>query len=266
MADPLTLALVVAVGALAGLVSGMFGVGGGVVMVPAVLLLLAAELPEGRGFHVAKAASLLVISAVTALGIWLHRREEHVDLRLGALLAAGGALGTVAAALLAEGLADGALRAVFGVVLIGAGVRLWLEVRPQAGGARAALAAAPALGVAGGVLAGLLGIGGGIVMVPAMVLLGVPIHTAVGTSLVAVLSNAVVATLVHAQLGYGPSIVELGVPLALGAAAGITAGSRLAARTEAARLRRAFGAFLALVGAGMALDSLGLWAAAAAGF
>lgn len=249
MPDPLTLALAAALGLAAGLVSGLFGVGGGIVMVPAAVFLL------GATFHVAKAASLLVITLVTALGIWEHRKEQHVNLLLGALLGAGGVGGSLFAVYMAEGLGEGALRFLFGLVLVAAGLRLWFEVKALRHAGWAQWMLAPLIGFAAGLLAGLFGIGGGVLMVPAMVLLGVPMHTAVGTSLVAVLTNSAVGTAGHLQLGYGGSIAELGLPLAAGAAVGITAGARLASRTQARSLRRAFGAFLAAVGLFMALTS-----------
>jgi hypothetical protein len=178
-----------------------------------------------------------------------------VDLRWGLLLAAGGIAGSAAAVLAAEGLADRTLRVLFGLALVAVGARLWFEMRPRAAPARRAWLPALPVGFAAGALAGLLGIGGGILMVPAMVFLGLPVHVAVGTSLVAVLANALAGTATHLQLGYGPSILALGAPLALGAAVGIVAGARLATRTAAPRLRRAFGLFLALVGAAMAIAS-----------
>jgi hypothetical protein len=247
--DPLALAVALAVGLLAGVASGLFGVGGGIVMVPAAMFLL------GQSFHVAKAASLLVITTVTAIGIWEHRRERHVDLALGLMLGAGGASGSYLATLLAEQLRDAQLQAGFGVLLVATGARLWFEMRERDVGHAPRWVAAPLVGFGAGALAGLFGVGGGVLMVPAMVFLGVPVHTAVGTSLVAVLTNAAMGTAVGLFLGYGAALLALGAPLALGAAAGIRLGARAASRMPAVRLRRGFGAFLVAVGLFMALTS-----------
>jgi hypothetical protein len=250
VADPLTFAAAVALGSLAGVASGLFGVGGGIILVPASVYLLATP------FHEAKAASLLVIALVTVLGIVEHRKQEHVDLRLGVALSLGGVSGSVLAVHLAEGLGEGLLRTLFGVALVAFGVRLWYEVRERTTEAHHRWVVAPLLGFGAGLLAGLFGVGGGVLMVPAMVFLGVGVHTAVGTSLVAVLANSAAGTAAHLGVGYGPSLLELGVPFALGSAVGIHLGARAAGRLAAPRLRRGFGAFLVAVGVAMALTSL----------
>lgn len=250
MADLLALVLLAALGLAGGVAGGMFGVGGGIVVVPALVL------AGGVEFHVAKAASLLVIALGTALGIWQHRRQGNVDLRLGLLLAAGGVAGSLLAVYMAQAVGAQQLRGAFGLVLVATGARLWFDVRARGGHAQALRKLAPLLGFAAGILGGLFGIGGGLLMVPAMVLLGVAVHTAVGTSLVAVLLSAASGSVGHLQLGYGPAIVGLAVPLAVGSGLGIVAGARVAGKVAAPSLRKGFGVFLAAVGVFMATTSL----------
>lgn len=242
--------MVALAGLIAGLASGLFGVGGGVVMVPAVLFLV-----PGTDFHLAKAASLVVIAVSSTWGILTHQRKRSVDLTDGALLAGGGLVGTALAAWAVEGIAAASLTLAFAAVLLAAGLRLALGGSPRAhvispGRRRAYLIAG---GFAGGLLAGAFGIGGGILMVPLLLFVGVPIHMAVGTSLVAVLVNAVSGTITHAALGYGPQLLSLGVPLAIGAVPGTRLGALWAHKLHADRLRRAFGVFLALVAVSLAL-------------
>lgn len=250
--DALALALVVTAGFAAGVTSGLFGVGGGVLMVPAALYLV-----PGTVFHEAKAISLLVIVLSAGIGIYTHARARSVDFARGAILAASGIAGAALSAILVEDAADRTLRLIFGAFLAITGAYLALRrtPRPHTETPRPNAPALLAIGLAAGLLSGALGVGGGIIMVPGMILSGVGVHLAVGTSLVAVLANALAATGVHLTLGYGPTLATLGVPLALGAIPGTHVGSRLAHNLHGERLQWLFGIFLALVGAWVALDA-----------
>jgi len=244
---------VLGAGLLAGVASGLFGVGGGILMVPAALYLV-----PGVDFHEAKAVSLVVIVASAGVGIWTHHRHESVDFRKGALLALGGFGGAALAVLGVERVDDVALTAAFGIVLAVTGARLAMRAnpRPHAMAPRAQRLYLLGLGVVSGLLSGAFGVGGGIVMVPGMVFAGIGMHLAVGTSLVAVLGNAIGGTASHLALGYGGVLAAVGVPLAIGAVPGTYAGSRLAHKLHADRLKRLFGGFLILVGLGMTADAL----------
>lgn len=248
-----TLLGVWAAGLLAGIASGLFGVGGGILMVPAALYLV----PD-TDFHLAKAVSLVVIVASAGIGIWTHHRHKSVDFRAGALLALGGLAGAAASALAVERVDDATLTLAFALVLCVTGVRLASPKTPAERANRPGRRTGylVALGVVAGLLSGAFGIGGGIVMVPGMVFAGIGMHLAVGTSLVAVLGNAAGATTSHLALGYGNALTAIGIPLALGAVPGTHLGSKLAHKIHAERLRRLFGAGLLLVAAGMAADAL----------
>ena len=106
------------------------------------------------------------------------------------------------------------------------------------------------LGLITGVLAGLLGIGGGALLVPAMVfLLGVPQHTAQGVSLVVILPNAVVGGITHYR--HGNVLPRLALTLGLASIAGSLIGASIAGMVDGESLRRAFGVFLLLMAANM---------------
>lgn len=250
--DVASFALVALAGLLAGVASGLFGVGGGVLMVPAALYLV-----PGTTFHEAKAVSLVVIVFSAGIGIWTHARRKSVDFRRGALLAVAGFVGAAASVLFVQRLAGVTLQVAFGIFMALTGLHLARKKAPReavrsVGRERAALVI---IGLVSGLLSGAFGVGGGIVMVPGMVLAGVGMHLAVGTSLVAVLGNAVAATGTHLQLGYGPTLLTLGIPLAAGAIPGTRVGGVLAHKLHAQRLQAMFGIFLVIMGAWMAHDA-----------
>ncbi|MGQ0537026.1 MAG: sulfite exporter TauE/SafE family protein [Methanobacteriota archaeon] len=244
----------VALGLAAGVVSGLLGVGGGIVMVPALLLVL--DTP----FHVAKAASLLVIAVAAGVGVATHHGRGAVAPRLGLVLGATGIVGSIAAVHAAERLADASLRLLFGLFLILVSLQMMRgePARAEDGHHRGLrfLLAVP-VGLAAGFVAGLFGVGGGILMVPAMAVSGIPMHTAVGTSLVAVTVNGLAATFEHLRLGYFDAIVGLGLALAVGQIPGVRLGAVLAHRLPAERLRRVFAVFLFVVGAYLAWQGFG---------
>ena len=119
------LAIAIGVGLAAGAFAGLLGVGGGIVMVPALVLLLEQEQ------HVAQGTSLLVIIATAAAGTVANARRGLLDVRLATLIGAGGVAGAVVGALLATELLDAAtLRRIFGVVVLLIAARLLVRQRP----------------------------------------------------------------------------------------------------------------------------------------
>jgi uncharacterized membrane protein YfcA len=103
--------LLVVAGILVGILSSLFGVGGGVLMVPFLVLAL------GRAQHVAEGTSLLVMVPTAALGVWAHRRRGYVVFRQAVMLAIGGIAGASVGALLALQLPASTLRTLFGILL-----------------------------------------------------------------------------------------------------------------------------------------------------
>ncbi|CAN5660606.1 hypothetical protein BH20ACT23_BH20ACT23_29700 [soil metagenome] len=108
---------VVAFGVLTGVLSALFGVGGGLVMVPFMVLAL------GSDQHLAEGTSLLVIVPTAIVGVIAHSRRGYVSFKHAALLAVGGVVGSFLGATLALQLEEGALQVVFGAFLALMGVR-----------------------------------------------------------------------------------------------------------------------------------------------
>jgi uncharacterized membrane protein YfcA len=115
---------VVAFGGFTGVMSALFGVGGGIVMVP--FMTIALDLSQ----HTAEGTSLLVIVPTALAGVLAHRRRQQISLRHVLLLAAGGVIGSVAGASFALGIEGEVLEQIFGVVLALVGLRVvWTGVR-----------------------------------------------------------------------------------------------------------------------------------------
>lgn len=114
------LAGLVATGLAAGFLAGLLGVGGGVVLVPAMVLAL------GFDQHVAQGTSLVVIIPAALSGSWTHHRKGRLVLRDAALLAAGGVVGAVLGSAFALSLDDVLLRRLFGLFLLAIAARMLL--------------------------------------------------------------------------------------------------------------------------------------------
>lgn len=238
-------AILAAVGLGAGVASALFGIGGGLVMVPALHYGLG--MPWGH----ATAVSLLAIAVQTPTGVWGHARRGAVDWRLAVPLAAGGLLGVLAGERVEPHLAVPWLKVLFAALMALAAWRLVARpVQPHAHTRNPALLVA--LGVAAGVVSQLLGIGGGLLTVPVLALLGIPIHVAVGTSLVPVFTNAAVATGVHLAQGIA---LGAGLVLAAGSLLGVPVGVRAAHALADQGLRRLFAGALAVAALAVAATS-----------
>ncbi len=126
------LAIEAVVGLLAGAAASLFGIGGGIVVVPATTFLVA-----DVTFHAARATSLLVIVPTSLVGAWRHGRFGHVDAGTARALAPTGALGAIAGVLVANETGAALLRTLFGFFLVAAAARLAFSSRKGRNEARA---------------------------------------------------------------------------------------------------------------------------------
>jgi uncharacterized membrane protein YfcA len=178
------------IGAVGGLLSGAFGVGGGILMVP--LLITFAAMDQRR----ASATSLAAIVPTAVVGSITYLANGEVDLLAALFVAAGGILGSWLGATLLKRLPLGWLRWMFIALLVAVAIRM-LFVVPVRGTGNVELdtgtiIALVALGLVIGIASGLFGIGGGLVMVPAFIaLLGMSDLVAKGTSLAVMIPTAV---------------------------------------------------------------------------
>jgi uncharacterized protein len=121
---PAEIALLLGIGLAAGVLAGLLGIGGGVLMVPAMVLL------AGFAQHVAQGTSLLVIIPAAAAGSITHYRHGRLTLRDAGLLAAGGVIGALIGSLTALSLDEGLLQRLFAVLILIVAGRMLLGARP----------------------------------------------------------------------------------------------------------------------------------------
>ncbi|MFL6734082.1 MAG: sulfite exporter TauE/SafE family protein [Sphingomicrobium sp.] len=271
---------IVVLGFLVGILSGMFGVGGGFLTTP---LLIFYGIPP----TVAVASATTQITGASVSGVMAHMRRGGVDLKMGGVMIVGGIFGSLLGAFLFRLLqASGQIDLVIGglyVVLLGWIGALMLKdaltalnvVKTSGGTARprhnrwvaslplrwrfyqSGLYLSPlaplALGFIAGMLTVLLGVGGGFILVPAMIyLLGMAARVVIGTSLVMILAVSAATTMVHALTTRSVDVV-LAALLLVGGVIGAQYGAILASRTKPDLLRLALAVIILLVAARMAL-------------
>lgn len=236
-------------GAVAGFLSGFLGIGGALVTTPIIRVLLA------RSAYVALGTTVpLIVPTATVAAIRYHRRGE-VDVEAAVPAALAAVLASVAAGLETKHVAGGALMVVTALLMMALGAGVFSEaaftrlrrLAARAGLSRRALAALS--GLAAGLAAGFLGIGGGFLLVPAfMSLLEARPRVAFGTSLAVIAAVSVPSTVVHAALGHVDW--ALAGLLALTVIPGSYLGASVAGRVSERVSRSLFSAFLLVVGAG----------------
>lgn len=228
----------------------LLGAGGSILTLPLLIYGL------GLDPHRAAATSLLVVGIVALAGLFARRRA--VAPRLGATFGVAGMLGALPGAWLNHHLPAAAVLGGFGVTMLAIG---WRMRHGNATGADGAVHAWAALGagLASGFATGVFGVGGGFLIVPALVLLaGVPMASAVGTSLAVITLNSFTGFAKYLRV-LGAQGLELDWPVLLAVAAvgivGSFAGHRLGRRLPQATLRKAFGVLLVVMGIFIAVDA-----------
>lgn len=228
------------IGLVSGTVGGLIGIGGGVILVPLLTGLM--HLPQ----HQAHGTSLSAVVITALIGSAVYATGGAVDWRTALLLAAGSVFAARLAARRAGRISARTLRLYFSAFLMAMAVLLPLKERlpslPPLHGA-ASVIALLALGLLVGTLSGLLGVGGGALMVPMLVLaLGLPQHLAQGTSLAAIVPGGLAGAWVYHRSGrVSRSTLPL---LLLGVVAGSTMGGRAALALPARTLRIVFAVVL----------------------
>lgn len=233
----------VGIGLVTGVFSGLFGVGGGILMVPALLVLLGMERRRVAG------TSLCAIVPMSAVGVVSYSLGGNVDLLAAALLALGSVAGAQLGALLLDRLPRGFIRWAFIGFLIFVIIDLFLHVPSREStlsigwGAGLGLVA---VGLATGILAGILGVGGGVIVVPAlMILFGSSDLVAKGTSLAMMIPTAVSGTI--GNIRRGNLDVRAGLTVGITASATTAFGALLAGWLSPSVANMLFAAFIVVI-------------------
>lgn len=246
--------LLVLLGALAiGLSLGLLGSGGSILTVPVLHYLV------GQPEKLAIGGSLLVVGLIAASAALPYAVHRQVDWRNVVRFGGPGMIGAWLGATLAHWVPGAVQLALFAAVMLVAAWRMLAGSPPGRGDDRPRPVAVVAGGFGVGALSGLVGIGGGFLIVPALVLLaGVPMASAVGTSLAVIALNAFTGFAKYLGVLERQSL-ELDWPVLLVVAGvgviGSLAGHRLGRRLPQATLRRAFGVFLVAMGLYIAVDA-----------
>ena len=269
--------VIIGLGGLVGLLTGMVGIGGGFLTTP---ILIFYGIPPA----VAVASAATQITGTSVSGMLAHQRRKGVDYRMGGVLVAGGVVGSLVGGALFRllqnsGQIDTAIGVLYVLLLGSIGILMAKEaataldiIKPKGGQAPARkrhnplIAMLPMrwrfyqsglyisplapllLGFFSGILTVLLGVGGGFIVVPAMIyLLGMSAQVVVGTSLLQILFVTAATTMVHATTTKSVDIV-LAVLLLLGSVVGAQYGARFAQKAKPELLRM----FLAIIVLGVA--------------
>ncbi|MDF2704462.1 MAG: hypothetical protein K0R62_114 [Nonomuraea muscovyensis] len=239
------IALTLAAAVVVGMTLGLFGGGGSILTVP-VLVYLA-----GVPTKAAIAMSLFVVAVTSAVSAVGHARAGRIRWRTGLIFGAAGMAGAYGGGLIGPYLPEALLMAAFAGMMLATAVAMIRDrTTPRAGPAHRDLPVLHVIaeGVVVGLVTGLVGAGGGFLVVPALVLLGgLPMGVAVGTSLVVIAMKSLAGL-----AGYLHSVTidwSLALPVTAAAVVGGLIGGGLAGRINADRLRKAFGWFVLAMGA-----------------
>lgn len=264
--DPQILLLFALVGALAGFLAGLLGIGGGIVMIPLFLWVfrVAGFSPEII-VHTAFGTSLAIIIPTAISSAWSHRQRGNVDVNIALRLAVGSVIGVMVGSALAAGLSGETLKGLMGMMQIAVGTRMYLqppppENRPRHDGWLPVLL----IGFAVGCFSSFFGVGGGIIAVPLLVFfLGCTMQQAVGNSSALMVVSALTGTASYVAHGWGNPLlppwsagyVNLLVAALLAPMTVFCArfGVRVASNTTHQKLYRVFALFIIVIGVNMVL-------------
>ena len=245
-------ALYFVVGVTVGIVSALFGLGGGFVLVPILNIL-------GVNIHHAVGTSSAAVVFTALSSTIAYSRQRMIHYKTGVLLSIPAIVGAYLGAVMTTHISSGELKVIFGVTLLFVAYRIYTKETAELGEVRVSevkidYRLVPIGGFFSGIASGLLGVGGGIINVPFLVWLGMPMHYAVATSSFAIVFTSASSALKHYMLGN----VELHwlVLLVPGLIIGAQLGARFAERVKASSLKRAFAIVMVVLALRMIVSGL----------
>ena len=249
-------------GAVAGVLAGLLGIGGGLVIVPMLTFMFTSQgLPHEHILHLALGTSLTSIIFTSVSSMRAHNKKGAVVWPVVLRITPGIIFGTLFGSWIAAGLSTNALKVVFAVFLFYVGTQMLLGIKPKP--TRAVPGAGGIFGAGSiiGIFSSLVGIGGGTLSVPFLVWCNTAMHTAIGTSAAIglpialagaagyMLNGLSVETLPPGTIGFVHLTALAGIVVASVCTAPL--GAALAHRLPVAKLKRIFAALLYVLGVRM---------------
>ena len=232
-----------------GLSLGLLGSGGSIITLPVLVYVARVPAPQAVGM------SLVIVGGTSALGSLLHLRRGDFDWRAATFFSVSGMIGAFVGAKFTHLVSAPMLMFLFGSLMLVVGTRMLRNDKVKAVAYKCRPLRCLAIGVAVGVLTGFLGVGGGFIILPALVLFaGLEMKPAIGTSLAIIAVNCIGGLV--GQLRYVNFDWRLTLGFLLAAIVGMFAGSALAKQLSAAVLRRGFAWCVVALGFGLVARNL----------
>lgn len=259
--EPLSILVLLLLGAASGFLAGFFGVGGGIVLVPMLLAFYAsAGVTSLVATHLAFGTSLCVIVFASLSSAYQYYRNGQIVWRAVAVIGPASVVGASVGSAVAGGLQGKTLQQIFAGVVVVAAFRLFAEIRKPGGnaGPRLGFPGLAGTGLLVGLVSSLAGVGGGVFSIPIMyTLLHFPLKRALGTSSASIVITALAGVTGYIVQGWGNPLLPEGtvgfvdglhaLPILAGTIPLAMVGARLSEKTHPATLRRIFAAFLLVV-------------------
>jgi uncharacterized membrane protein YfcA len=238
----MTIFLGLILGAIVGASLGLIGAGGAILAVPGLVAVL------GLSATAATTSSTIIVGSAALAGVVSRRKTGTVDVKVGLTFSAVGIFGTFIGTLLHKVIPENVTLVIFALLMFGAGYAMCCRKTPEPLTTKPKWHLVIIAATFVGILTGLLGIGGGFLIVPALILfLKVPTKIAAGTSLVAITANSMLAFILRFEFWDQIPVVEVAV-FTISAISASLILSPIAAKLNAEILKKSFSVMIILVG------------------
>ena len=250
-----TVIMLIVVGLGAGTLGSMLGVGGGIIMVPALTFMGLSHAP-------AAATSLFAVTSTSVSSTVAYSRQKRINYKRAIQLAIAAVPGAVLGVFISKGISDSDFKLYFGILLLAVGLYVafkssLLKEKRQHEMSVVQHLAVFAITFGAGIISSLFGVGGGTIFVPVMLLLyRMSMHSAAATSQLALMITSFAGIFTHALIG-NPDYLYA-IALSIGAFVGAQIGAKCAKNTRESFLRKMLGIVLAAVAATFILEGLGV--------
>ncbi|MFM1952044.1 MAG: hypothetical protein RJA33_838 [Actinomycetota bacterium] len=238
----MTIFLGLILGAIVGATLGLIGAGGAILAVPGLVAVL------GLSATAATTSSTIIVGSAALAGVVSRRKTGTVDVKVGLTFSAVGIVGTFIGTLLLKVIPENITLVMFAFLMFGAGYAMCCKKTPEPVQAKPKWYLVIIAATFVGILTGLLGIGGGFLIVPALILfLKVPTKIAAGTSLLAITANSLLAFILRYEFWDQIPVMEVAV-FTISAISASLILSPIAGKLNANVLKKSFSVVIMLVG------------------